>query len=207
VFKYLLLAILVVPFLELYLLLAIGREVGLLPTVAMLLLTAMVGTWVARREGGRVMRSWRDSMARGQVPEEGILGGALVMLGGALLVVPGVITDVVGLFLLLPPTRRLVAARVRKSLERKVREGSVHVTTVGFGGFGGFGGSRGDGPFPGGMFPEAPSLSRQDEPGAKFTEGPSRQEQGEVDAEPSSRPSRSSQGEVDAEFTEDEPRH
>lgn len=181
-FKYLLLAFTVVPFIELYLLLAIGRQVGLWPTLAMVLVTGLVGAWLARREGGRVMRSWRESMARGQVPEEGILSGALVLVGGALLVAPGVFTDVVGLLLLLPPTRRFVAVRLRKSLERKVRDGSVRVTTVGFGGFGGFQGPRGEGPFAGGVFdegPGAPSRSRQEDTGA----------------------------EVDAEFTEDKPRH
>ncbi|WP_164002599.1 FxsA family protein [Pyxidicoccus caerfyrddinensis] len=176
-FKYLLLAFTVVPFIELYLLLAIGREVGFLPTLAMVLVTGLVGAWLARREGGRVLRSWRESMARGQVPEEGIVSGALVLVGGALLVAPGVFTDVVGLLLLLPPTRRFVAARLRKSLERKVRDGSVRVTTVGMGGFGGFGGAQG--PFAGGTFDEVPPRSRQGGTGA----------------------------EVDAEFTDDKPRH
>ncbi|WP_164021231.1 FxsA family protein [Pyxidicoccus trucidator] len=183
-FKYLLLAFTVVPFIELYLLLAIGREVGFMPTLAMVLLTGLVGASLARREGARVMRSWRESMARGQVPEDGILSGALVLVGGALLVAPGVFTDVVGLLLLIPPTRRFVAARLRRSLERKVREGSVRVTTVGFGGFGGFQGTRGDGPF-GGPFA-----------GGTFDAGPGT-------------PSREgrTQAEVDAEFTEDKPRH
>ncbi len=132
------------------------------------------------------MRSWRESMARGQVPEDGIVSGALVLVGGALLVAPGVFTDVVGLLLLIPFTRRFVAARLRRSLERKVRDGSVRVTGVGFGGFGGFQGTRGEGPF-GGPFA-----------GGTFDEGPGS-------------PSRSRQGrpqaEVDAEFTEDKPRH
>ncbi|MFP2931054.1 FxsA family protein [Pyxidicoccus sp. 3LG] len=178
-FKYLLLAFTVVPFIELYLLLAIGREVGFVPTLAMVLVTGLIGASLARREGGRVMKSWRESMARGQVPEEGIVSGALVLVGGALLVAPGVFTDVVGLLLLIPPTRRFVAARLRRSLERRVREGSVRVTTVGFGGFGGFQGTRG-GPFAGGVFQDGPGTA---------------QRQGKA------------QGEVDAEFTEDKPRH
>ncbi|MCP3140150.1 FxsA family protein [Pyxidicoccus xibeiensis] len=181
-FKYLLLAFTVVPFIELYLLLAIGRQVGLVPTLAMVLVTGLVGASLARREGGRVVKSWRESMARGQVPEEGILSGALVLVGGALLVAPGVFTDVVGLLLLIPPTRRFVAARLKRMLERKVRDGSVRVTTVGFGGFGGFQDTRG-GPFAGGVF--------QDGAGP----APRPRQEGPV------------QGEVDAEFTEDKPRH
>ncbi len=184
-FKYLLLAFTVVPFIELYLLLAIGREVGFWPTLGMVLLTGVVGASLARREGARVMRSWRDSMARGQVPEDGILSGALVLVGGALLVAPGVFTDLVGLLLLIPPTRRFVASRLRRSLERRMREGTLRVTTFGSGGFSASGPFSGTGPFARGPFAGG---TFEDAPG-----GPSRQG--------------NTQGEVDAEFTEDKPRH
>nr|WP_225937185.1 FxsA family protein [Myxococcus sp. RHSTA-1-4] len=184
------LAFTVVPFIELYLLLAIGRQVGLWPTLAMVLVTGVVGASLARREGGRVLRSWRESMARGQVPEEGILSGALVLVGGALLVAPGVFTDVVGLLLLIPPTRRFVATRLRRALERRVRDGSVRVTTFGSGGFGGFYTSRGGGPFPGGPFAGGSSGTFDEGPGA-----PSRSRRGDARTE------------EDAEFSEEPPRH
>jgi len=183
VFKYFLLA-LIVPFVELYLLVVIGREVGFMPTLALVLLTGVVGSWLARREGGRVMRRWRDALARGQVPEEGLFSGALVMLGGVLLVVPGVITDVVGLSLFLPPVRRFVTARLRRAVERRMRDGSLRVTTLGGVGF--------PGPFPG------EPVSRTPFP-ESWTEDA---------ASPSARMrSGASKSEVDAEFTEDEPRH
>ncbi|QQR42864.1 FxsA family protein [Myxococcus xanthus] len=189
-FRYLLLALIVVPFLELYLLLAIGRQIGPMPTLAWVLVSGLVGTALSRREGRRVLRHWRESMARGQVPEEGILSGVLVLAGGVLLVIPGIITDVVGLLLLLPPVRRLISARVRRTLERKVREGSMHVTTFGGGAFGGgFHASMGS-PFPGGPVPRSPRTDAL-EPDAGGTVA--RRPQGP-------------QQEVDAEFTEDEPR-
>ena len=128
-FKYLLLAFIVVPFIELYLLLAIGREVGFWPMVAGVLFTGMVGAWLARKEGLRVLRRWQESLAQGRTPDEGLVGGVLVLVGGVLLVLPGVITDVIGLFLLFPPTRRLVAALVRRRLERRMAEGTLRVTT------------------------------------------------------------------------------
>ncbi|HEX5748278.1 MAG TPA: FxsA family protein [Archangium sp.] len=128
-FKYLLLAFTVVPFIELYLLLAIGREVGFWPTVGGVLLTGVVGAWLAKKEGLRVLRRWQESLAQGRMPEEGLVGGVLVLVGGVLLVSPGVLTDVVGLFLLFPPTRRLVAAVVRRRLERRMAEGTLRVTT------------------------------------------------------------------------------
>lgn len=136
-FKYLLLAFIVVPFLELYLLLAIGREVGFWPTVAGVLFTSVVGAWLARKEGLRVLRRWQESLAQGRTPDEGLVSGVLVLVGGVLLVFPGVLTDVIGLFLLLPPTRRLVAALVRRRLERRMAEGTLRVTTFQSGAFSG----------------------------------------------------------------------
>jgi UPF0716 protein FxsA len=156
VFKYLFLALVVVPFLDLYLLLALGREVGFWPTVGVVLVAGLVGSVLARKEGVRVLRRWQESLAQGRMPEEGLLGGVLVLVGGVLLVWPGVITDVVGLLLLLPPTRRLVAAVVRRRLERGMAEGTVRVTTFR------------TGPFPGGPsvrdepFGSVPTLRRLD---------------------------------------------
>ncbi|ATB49709.1 FxsA family protein [Corallococcus macrosporus] len=188
-FRYLLLALIVVPILELYLLLAIGRQLGPTPTLAWVLLSGLVGAWLSRREGRRVLRQWRESMARGQVPEEGILSGVLVLAGGVLLVIPGVITDGVGLLLLLPPVRRLISARVRRALERKVRDGSMHVTTFGGGAFGGGFHASVGGPFPGGPVPRTPHTGVFEPDagatGARRPQGP--------------------QAEVDAEFTEEKP--
>jgi UPF0716 protein FxsA len=115
----LLLLFTVVPVVELYLLIAIGQNVGAGPTIALVLGTGLLGAWLAKREGARVLRNWQDSMARGEIPKEGVISSVLVLLGGVLLVTPGVVTDVMGLFLLLPWTRRLVANVVRKRLEQR----------------------------------------------------------------------------------------
>jgi UPF0716 protein FxsA len=133
--KYLFLLFTVVPFVELYLLIGIGREVGAWPTIGMLVVMGMLGGWLARREGRRVMRNWQGAMAQGRLPEDGVLSGALVLVGGVLLVTPGVLTDVVGFLLLIPPTRRWLAARLRRALERRMAAGTLRVTHFGWGGF------------------------------------------------------------------------
>lgn len=120
------------PALEIWLIWRIGGAIGFLPTLGMLIGMGFLGSWLARREGARVMRSFQEAMAGGRVPEEGVIGGALVLLGGVLLIVPGVVSDVLGLILLIPPTRRGVVVLLRRWLERKVRQGRV--TVVGFGG-------------------------------------------------------------------------
>jgi UPF0716 protein FxsA len=132
--KYLFLAFIVVPCVELYLLVGIGRELGLAPVLGYLLVMALLGSSLAKREGRRVMRSWQAASAQGRLPEEGIMSGALVLAGGLLLIIPGVITDVVGLFLLIPPTRRWVAGRLRRALERRMQAGTVRVTSSSWGG-------------------------------------------------------------------------
>lgn len=119
------------PLLDLWVLLAIGRALGFWPTLGLVVATGVAGAWLAKAEGRRVLDGWRRALREGRVPDEGVLSGALVLVGGVLLVSPGVLTDVVGLALLFPPTRRLVAAAVRRYLARKVREGQVRVVTFG----------------------------------------------------------------------------
>jgi UPF0716 protein FxsA len=115
------------PLVDLYVLVQIGGEIGFLPTLIGVILVGMVGAALARHEGFRVLRQWQAALAEGRVPDEGVLGGMLALGGGALLVMPGVLSDVVGLLLLFPPTRKLVAAAVRRRLERSMAEGSVRV--------------------------------------------------------------------------------
>ncbi|MGK4005667.1 FxsA family protein [Sorangium sp. So ce1036] len=121
----LILLFLTVPIVELWLLLAIGKQIGFWPTVAMALGTAILGAALAKREGLRVLASWQGAMAEGRVPDEGLTGGLLVLLGAALLVTPGVLTDVAGLVLLIPPARRKIAAAVRERFERRIAAASA----------------------------------------------------------------------------------
>ncbi|AUX41900.1 exlusion protein FxsA [Sorangium cellulosum] len=126
-----------IPIVELWLLLSIGQQIGFWPTVALALGTAVLGAALAKREGLRVLGAWQGAMAEGRVPDEGLTGGLLVLLGAALLITPGVLTDVAGLLLLIPPTRRRIAAAVRERFERRVAAASAA---------GGLGGLGGDGP-------------------------------------------------------------
>lgn len=169
-FKALLFTFVVLPFVDLYLLVLIGQQVGFWPTLGLVLAAGLIGSFLAKKEGMRVLRRWQESMARGQVPQEGLLSGALVFAGGVLLVIPGVLTDVLGLFLLFPPTRRLVAGLVRRRLERGMADGTVRVTTFQSGSFseGPFTPPESDEPFA--SRPSRPSLNRGDEVDAEFTE-------------------------------------
>ncbi|MBI4510416.1 MAG: FxsA family protein [Deltaproteobacteria bacterium] len=115
------------PFLELYFLLVIGRQVGFWPTLGLVMATGIMGAVLARAEGLRVLRQWQEALSEGRVPEEGVLSSVLILVGGVLLVTPGVLTDVVGFVLLFPPTRRWACQLARKILERNIRKGRIHV--------------------------------------------------------------------------------
>jgi UPF0716 protein FxsA len=140
VFARLFLLFSVVPFIELFLLLAVGREIGIVPTIAMIIATALIGAALAKREGLRVYTEWQRAIAEMRVPDEGITSGLLVLVGGALLIAPGVLTDIVGILLMIAPIRRVVArfieARVKKHLETAAASGAqpgvFRVQTSGF---------------------------------------------------------------------------
>jgi UPF0716 protein FxsA len=119
--------LLLLPIVEIWLLVQIGHHIGVLPTLGMLIATAIIGVQLARAEGLRVLQRLQLSLAERRAPEHELIGAFLVFLGGVLLVVPGVITDVAGILLLLPPTRALIARLLRRRWERAIRTGRVVV--------------------------------------------------------------------------------
>jgi UPF0716 protein FxsA len=112
----------VVPLVETYLLAHIGAAIGWANTIALVIVTGVFGGWLAKLEGARAWHRWRAALAEGRVPEEGVLEGLLLLIGGALLITPGVLTDALGLALLIPTTRRLVAGFIRPRIEQRVQQ-------------------------------------------------------------------------------------
>jgi UPF0716 protein FxsA len=117
--KYLVLLFVVVPLVETFLLAKIGAAMGWTNTILLVLATGLIGGWLAKLEGARAWRKWREALNRGQMPEDGVLSGLLLLVGGALLITPGVLTDAVGFLLLLPPSRRAIASFIRPRLEKR----------------------------------------------------------------------------------------
>ncbi len=119
---------------ELYLLIAVGRVLGPVLTIALVLLTGALGAWFARLEGARVIRRWQEAVARQQLPKDGVIDGLLIFIGGVLLITPGILTDVAGLCMVMPPTRRIIAGVVRAWFERQIAAGRVRVVAPGYDG-------------------------------------------------------------------------
>ncbi len=101
----LVLLFIVVPIVELYVLIQVGQAIGILPTIALLILDSMLGAWLMKREGARAWRAFQAAVNERRLPHREVADGFLVLLGGAFLLTPGFLTDAIGLVLLLPPTR------------------------------------------------------------------------------------------------------
>jgi UPF0716 protein FxsA len=113
----------VVPALELYLLLRLGELFGPLHTLLLIVVTGFVGASLARQQGLSVLRQIAEGLERGVPPGEKLLEGALVLVGGVLLITPGVLTDLTGIVLLFPLTRRLLVPILlrRMALQAQLR--------------------------------------------------------------------------------------
>src|SRR6266550_2035746 len=98
----------VLPLAELYVILKIGDAIGVVWTILLLLADSVLGSLLLRAQGRSVWRRFNEALAAGRMPRREVIDGVLVIFGGAFLITPGFITDVIGLFLLLPPTRSLV---------------------------------------------------------------------------------------------------
>lgn len=109
----LVLAFIIVPLVELWVIVEVGGVLGFWPTIALLVVDSMLGAVLVRREGSRAWGKFREALAAGRVPGDEIIQGALLLFGGALLLTPGFVTDVVGLALVLPLTRGPVARVLR----------------------------------------------------------------------------------------------
>src|SRR4051794_10479169 len=94
-----------IPIFEVYVLVQVGERIGALPTILILIVEAVFGAWLMRREGARTWRALNDAFVGGRVPTGELADAALVLVGGVLLVLPGFLTDVLGLFFLIPFTR------------------------------------------------------------------------------------------------------
>jgi UPF0716 protein FxsA len=105
-----------VTLLELYVVITIGHAIGVLPTLGLMLLDAALGAWLMHSQGRAVWRRFREDLAAGRAPTRHVLDGALVIAGGAFLITPGFVTDLLGAFLLLPPTRALARRWVVRRL-------------------------------------------------------------------------------------------
>ncbi|MBW8059598.1 MAG: FxsA family protein [Solirubrobacterales bacterium] len=108
-----------VPIVELYIIIKVGQLIGVLPTLALLLAGAVLGSLLLRHQGRGAWRRFNAAIAERRFPGREVADGLLIAVGGALLLTPGFVTDVFGLALLIPPTRAVASRLLRAYLSRR----------------------------------------------------------------------------------------
>lgn len=98
----------IVPILEIYVIIQVGQAIGALWTIALLIVDSIAGSLLMKSQGRASWRRFQVALAEGRMPAREVLDGVLVVFGGAFLLTPGFCSDILGAFLLLPPTRALV---------------------------------------------------------------------------------------------------
>ncbi len=111
---WLLLFFIAIPLIEIGLFIELGGFLGLWPTLSIVLITAIIGSWLVRTQGAQAMANIRSSFSELSDPSEALAHGAMILLAGVLLLTPGFFTDAVG-FLLMVPAFRLIAFRFVRS--------------------------------------------------------------------------------------------
>jgi UPF0716 protein FxsA len=117
----------IIPVIEIYLLIKAGSLIGGLPTVAILLSISFLGAYLVRHQGFRIFAEIRQELSHGRVPASQMLDGALVLIGGVLLMTPGFFTDFLGIFFLVPATRRLIKRWLGLWLQSRLARGAFMV--------------------------------------------------------------------------------
>ena len=115
----LVLIFIVLPIAELYVIIQVGGAIGVLPTIALLIVDSFLGAALLRSQGRAAWRRFNEALADGRVPAREVFDGAMIILGGALLLTPGFITDIFGLLLLIPPTRAIFRGLVARMAGRR----------------------------------------------------------------------------------------
>jgi UPF0716 protein FxsA len=116
----LVLLFIVLPIAEIYVIIKVGEAIGVLPTIALLIVDGFVGAALARSQGRAAWARFNQALAEGRVPAREVFDGAMIIVGGAFLLAPGFITDVIGLALLLPFSRAIFRGIVARLAKRRV---------------------------------------------------------------------------------------
>ena len=111
--------ILGIPLIEIYLFIKVGSQIGALNTILLILTTAVVGIWYARYEGFNTLRSGMSQLIKNELPLYEIVSGAAIAFAALLLILPGFATDIIGILLVFPVTRKIILSKYSKKYSTK----------------------------------------------------------------------------------------
>jgi len=125
-FTKLLILFVIVPVTELYILIEVGKKIGSLTTIGIIILTGIIGAYLVKSEGFMILRKIQDDLNEGIMPGDSLIQGAIILAGGILLLTPGFVTDIVGFIFLIPVSRNIVKKYLLKWLKGKIKEGNIN---------------------------------------------------------------------------------
>ncbi len=132
-FRFLVIAFLIVPIVEIYLIVQVDAAIGGWETLGLLVLDSLIGAWLVRREGFSILARVQAALGRGELPTNELIDGMLVLFAGALMLTPGFLTDGLGFLLLLPPTRAVVRNALKARFSGRITVGGATGSPFGAG--------------------------------------------------------------------------
>ena len=125
-FAKLLILFIIIPVTELYILIEVGKKIGSLTTIGVIILTGIIGAYLVKGQGFMILRKIQNDLNEGIMPGDSLIQGAIILAGGILLLTPGFVTDIVGFIFLIPVSRNIVKKYLLKWLKGKMKEGNFY---------------------------------------------------------------------------------
>jgi UPF0716 protein FxsA len=125
-FTKLLILFVIVPVTELYILIEVGKKIGSLTTIGIIILTGIIGAYLVKGQGFMILKKIQNDLNEGVIPGDSLIQGAIILAGGIFLLTPGFVTDIIGFIFLIPISRRVVKKYLLKWLKGKIKEGNFY---------------------------------------------------------------------------------
>ncbi len=116
----------IVPVTELYILIEVGKKIGSLSIIGIIILTGIIGAYLVKSQGFMILRKIQNDLNEEIMPGDSLIQGAIILAGGILLLTPGFVTDIVGFIFLIPVSRNIVKKYLLKWLQGKIKEGNIY---------------------------------------------------------------------------------
>ena len=125
-FTKLLILFVLVPVTELYILIEVGKKIGSLTTIGIIILTGIIGAYLVKGQGFMILKKIQNDLNEGIIPGDSLIQGAIILAGGIFLLTPGFVTDIIGFIFLIPVSRRVVKKYLLLWLKGKIKEGNFY---------------------------------------------------------------------------------
>ncbi len=125
-FTKLLILFVIVPVTELFILIEVGKKIGSLTTIGIIILTGIIGAYLVKGQGFMILKKIQNDLNEGIMPGDSLIQGVIILAGGILLLTPGFATDIIGFIFLIPISRRVVKKYLLKWLKGKIKEGNFY---------------------------------------------------------------------------------